>query len=185
MKTAWSTERLELCTALPSIALESARLHDRNRRHFHLGSPESLLIDQPDRFWIDRIDQLIRYQDSGVALAFYGREKSSGLLICEIQVSNIVRSVFQAAHIGYKIDQAFEGKGLMHEALNAVINLLFTEYNLHRLMANYQPENERSGRLLTRLGFEKEGYAKNYLYLNGAWCDHVLTALTNPSWRVE
>ena len=185
MNTGWTTEHLELSLAHPSIARESAQLHNRNRIHFQLGSPESLLIDQPDRFWTDLIDQRIRYQDSGVALSFYGRDKASGQLICEIQVSSIVRSVFQAAHIGYKIDQAFEGKGLMFEALEAVIHALFTDFKLHRIMANYQPDNVRSGRLLDRLGFEKEGYAKNYLYLDGAWRDHVLTALVNPLWQAD
>jgi ribosomal-protein-alanine N-acetyltransferase len=46
-------------------------------------------------------------------------------------------------------------------------------------MANYMPANERSGKLLSRLGFEREGLAKRYLYINGRWEDHVLTALLN------
>ena len=48
-------------------------------------------------------------------------------------------------------------------------------------MANYMPINERSGRLLRSLGFQVEGYARDYLYVGGAWRDHVLTALTNPN----
>jgi ribosomal-protein-alanine N-acetyltransferase len=47
-------------------------------------------------------------------------------------------------------------------------------------MANYRPENERSGRLLQRLGFAREGYARDYLFIDGAWRDHVLTSLTTP-----
>lgn len=37
-----------------------------------------------------------------------------------------------------------------------------------------------SARLLERLGFVKEGYAREYLHIDGAWRDHVLTARTNP-----
>jgi [ribosomal protein S5]-alanine N-acetyltransferase len=37
--------------------------------------------------------------------------------------------------------------------------------------------------LLNRLGFIPEGYARNYLRINGEWRDHVLTSLTNPNWR--
>ncbi len=50
---------------------------------------------------------------------------------------------------------------------------------MHRIMANYMPHNMRSGHLLTKLGFEREGYAKQYLQINGEWRDHVLTALTD------
>jgi ribosomal-protein-alanine N-acetyltransferase len=46
-------------------------------------------------------------------------------------------------------------------------------------MANYRPQNERSARLLERLGFTREGLAKDYLFIDGAWRDHVLTSLTN------
>jgi ribosomal-protein-alanine N-acetyltransferase len=48
-------------------------------------------------------------------------------------------------------------------------------------MANYRPENERSGILLERLGFVREGLAKDYLFIDGQWRDHVLTSLTNPA----
>ncbi|PIQ43755.1 MAG: hypothetical protein COV52_04750 [Gammaproteobacteria bacterium CG11_big_fil_rev_8_21_14_0_20_46_22] len=67
----------------------------------------------------------------------------------------------------------------MSEALRAVIAFVFEEQKLHRLMANYRPENKRSEAVLSNLGFEKEGFAKAYLYLDGAWRDHVLTALVN------
>jgi ribosomal-protein-alanine N-acetyltransferase len=50
-------------------------------------------------------------------------------------------------------------------------------------MANYIPVNERSGRLLRRLGFTVEGYARDYLLIAGKWEDHVLTALANADWK--
>ena len=49
-----------------------------------------------------------------------------------------------------------------------------------RLQANHVPENERSARVLERLGFEREGYARDYLFIGGRWRDHVLTALLHP-----
>ena len=45
------------------------------------------------------------------------------------------------------------------------------------------PSNERSARLLHRLGFVIEGHAKKYLLINGQWEDHILTSLTNENWR--
>jgi ribosomal-protein-alanine N-acetyltransferase len=97
-----------------------------------------------------------------------------------VSLSNIVRGVFQAAHLGYGIDHSLQGQGLMHEAVSEIIRFAFDDLRLHRLQANYQPHNQRSAALLQRLGFVEEGLARDYLYINGAWRDHVLTSLTNP-----
>jgi ribosomal-protein-alanine N-acetyltransferase len=94
--------------------------------------------------------------------------------------SGIIRGAFQACYLGYHIDQSHQGQGLMQEGLEAGIGYMFETQNLHRIMANYIPGNERSARLLERLGFEREGYAKAYLNIAGRWQDHVLTALVNP-----
>jgi ribosomal-protein-alanine N-acetyltransferase len=72
----------------------------------------------------------------------------------------------------------------MSEALRAGIAYVFETLGFHRIQANHLPANERSARLLRRLGFSVEGYARDYLYINGAWRDHVLTSLTSPRPRV-
>ncbi|MEM9194984.1 MAG: GNAT family N-acetyltransferase, partial [Myxococcota bacterium] len=74
------------------------------------------------------------------------------------------------------------GQGLMYEALARAIGFAFEELRLHRVMANHRPENRRSARLLERLGFHNEGFARDYLLIDGKWRDHILTALTNPAW---
>lgn len=99
-----------------------------------------------------------------------------------IGISNIVRGAFQAAYLGYNIDEAHQGKGYMTEALEEIIFFAFSALNLHRLMANYRPENLASARVLEKLGFVKEGFAKNYLRINGNWADHILTSKTNTHW---
>ncbi|MGZ5073057.1 MAG: GNAT family N-acetyltransferase, partial [Usitatibacter sp.] len=78
------------------------------------------------------------------------------------------------------IARSHEGMGLMAEALRATNAFMFRTLRLHRIMASYRPENSRSGRLLERLGFAREGLAKDYLFIDGAWRDHVLTSLLNP-----
>lgn len=65
----------------------------------------------------------------------------------------------------------------MYQALEKIIPYVIEAFDLHRVMANYIPGNEKSAKLLNRLGFEKEGYAKKYLKLGGYWQDHILTAL--------
>ena len=60
---------------------------------------------------------------------------------------------------------------------------VFGTLRMHRIMANFRPENRRSRALLQRLGFTEEGFAKDYLFIDGAWRDHVLTALVNPAYE--
>ena len=105
-------------------------------------------------------------------------------IIGSISFSHISRGAFQAAFLGYKIAREHEGKGLMREALQAAIGFLFDDRRLHRIHANYIPDNVRSGKLLAHMGFTIEGYAKDYLFINGAWRDHVLTSLTNAQFDV-
>ena len=97
--------------------------------------------------------------------------------------TQIFRSPAYYCMLGYGLAAEYEGRGMMREALEAAIGYMFREQNLHRIQANYVPRNERSGGLLRRLGFVVEGYARDYLLLNGRWEDHILTSKTNPDWR--
>lgn len=107
----------------------------------------------------------------------------SGIL-ATFTFANVSRGVFQACHLGYGIAAAWQGRGLMFEALEAGLDWAFHDLGLHRVMANYMPHNRRSERLLLRLGFEREGYARSYLRIGGEWRDHVLMSLLHPDARV-
>ncbi|ACY58708.1 ribosomal-protein-alanine acetyltransferase [Yersinia pestis D182038] len=96
--------------------------------------------------------------------------------------SNVLRGSFHACFLGYSLGERWQGQGLMFEALQPLIRYMQRQERMHRIMANYMPHNHRSGNLLARLGFEREGYAKDYLMIDGQWRDHVLTALTNKEW---
>lgn len=97
-------------------------------------------------------------------------------IVASFTFSNVVRGPFQACLLGFGTDARLQGQGLLREALDAGLGWAFGELALHRVMANYLPHNERSARLLGRLGFEREGYARKYLQIDGRWQDHVLTA---------
>ncbi len=113
-------------------------------------------------------------EDRGYSFVLLNVQGTEILGVCNF--NNIVRGVFQACHLGYSLAASHQGQGLMHEALQTLLNWVFDDLDLHRVMANYMANNARSGALLARLGFEREGYAPKYLKIAGAWQDHVLTA---------
>jgi ribosomal-protein-alanine N-acetyltransferase len=68
----------------------------------------------------------------------------------------------------------------MTEGLRALCGYAFGTMGLHRLQANHLPENLKSAAVLRRLGFVVEGYARDFLLIDGRWRDHVLTSLVAP-----
>ncbi|MDO8273449.1 MAG: GNAT family N-acetyltransferase [Gammaproteobacteria bacterium] len=104
-----------------------------------------------------------------------------GSVIAHCSLTNIVYGAFRACHMGYGVSKAYEGTGAMTSLCKAAISHAFSRLELNRVMANYMPCNERSGKLLAKLGFSEEGLAKRYLKINGRWEDHVLTSLVNPA----
>ncbi|OKH35156.1 alanine acetyltransferase [Calothrix sp. HK-06] len=104
-------------------------------------------------------------------------------IIGTLNFSNIVRGAAHYCNVGYSLALNEQGKGYMTEAMQSSIEYMFQEFNMHRIMANYIPHNQRSGNLLRRLGFVVEGYARDYLMINGKWEDHILTSITNPNWK--
>ena len=116
----------------------------------------------------------------GVAVHFIATASQTGAMLAACNFTNVVRGIFQACHLGYSVDHAWQGQGLMYEVVQAGITYMFDTQGLHRIMANHVPANVRSEQLLRRLGFEREGYARAYLKIAGQWEDHVLNALVNP-----
>jgi [ribosomal protein S5]-alanine N-acetyltransferase len=67
----------------------------------------------------------------------------------------------------------------MLAAVRALIPFAFDSLRLHRLEAACIPTNEASIGLLQKSGFQREGYAREYLCINGIWQDHLLFARLN------
>ncbi|WP_406604075.1 ribosomal protein S5-alanine N-acetyltransferase [Bartonella gliris] len=133
--------------------------------------------------WETRANTFACESAQGQAYRYSVRLKNESTIIAVVNFTNIVRGVFQACYLGFSLDEKQQGKGLMFEVLSALILHIFHVYHLHRVMANYTPENIRSGILLKRLGFEKEGYARDYLMISGQWRDHILTSRRNEAYH--
>jgi ribosomal-protein-alanine N-acetyltransferase len=175
------TARLILTLPPPDAAASVVRYYEENRAHFAPTDPPRPSSFYTDAYWRERLIGARRAFAEDRALQLFLFERSApDVPVGAVNFTNFIRGPFQACLLGYGIAWRIEGKGYATEALRAAIPLVFEGLGLHRIMANHLPENERSARLLARLGFAKEGYAKDYLFIGGTWRDHVLNALTNP-----
>lgn len=89
----------------------------------------------------------------------------------------------ERAEIGFAIRQERWGQGLGTEAVAAVVGFGFETLNLHRIEADVDPRNERSLRLLERLGFRREGHLRQRYYIDGERQDAIMMGLLRPEWR--
>lgn len=111
---------------------------------------------------------------SDQSYAFLIFRSSDGRLVGGLTLANVRRGVAQAASLGYWMGLPYIRHGHMTAAVRAVIPFAFGTLRLHRLEAACIPTNTASIRLLENTGFVREGYAREYLCINGIWQDHLL-----------
>ena len=179
--------RLLLRASEPALAAAVADFYRRNREAHARWNPPL-----PDSMFsvdgqAERLAESAAAAAAGTAVGWWlfapdAPEHALG----QIHFSQIARRAFCNAMLGYAVDTAHEGRGLMREALEAALADAFgPRVQLHRVQANVRPENTRSLALLARLGFEQEGLAREYLFIDGAWRDHLMTARRNPDWPLD
>ncbi|OEH94165.1 GNAT family N-acetyltransferase [Bacillus solimangrovi] len=161
-------------------AAERLQLQERNRAFFEQFSFER----STDFYTLNKQEELIinneKYAEQDVSYQF-GIFKHSDQLIGTIDLFQIQRGSLQSAFIGYFLDKAQNGKGYTTEAAQLVVNYAFEELHLHRIEAGVMPHNIGSIRVLEKVGFHKEGIAKQSVKINGKWEDHQMLAIINPN----
>ena len=120
-----------------------------------------------------------RYADeirSDSAYPMFLFRSTDNALIGGLTLGLVRRGVAQACTMGYWMGAAHAGHGHMTAAVGIACRFAFGELGLRRVEAACLPHNERSIRLLRRLGFTQEGLARRYLCIAGEWQDHLLFA---------
>ncbi len=175
----FQTDRLRIWVPQPDQAMRVVEYYFRNRKHLERWEPSRTDHFYTENYWGAQLAQNKTDATHGLAYRMV-MEMRDGPAECPIigilNISNVIRGSFQAAHVGYSIDHAHTRQGLMTEALRGATQFAFEELGLHRLMANYIPSNAASAQALAKAGFEKEGFAPRYLLINDVWEDHVLTS---------
>ena len=164
--------------AHPRFAEAFARFHARNRHHLRMAMSLLPELDQPSH-WEAELPRRVQAMQQGQAVHLVGflKEGDGQEIGCLTSFWAIEHGDFQACTLSFLLDQSLEGRSLMYGAVAPAVREVLARYQLHRIMATHLPENLRSAALLRRLGFVVEGYARDFVRVNGQWRDNVLLSL--------
>lgn len=169
-------DALTLRPAEPRDADAWLRLRATSRAHLVRWEPAWKPSDATPEAFRARVRAHERERRAGVALPLLMFRRDDDRLVGGVTLANIRYQAACSGQIGYWVGAPFVRRGYALAAVRAVMRHAFERLGLNRIEAASQPDNVASCRLLERAGFVAEGYARDYLYINGAWRDHRLFA---------
>lgn len=177
---------------LTGLLLRQPSMHDHAAWAELRGLSRAYLTPWEPTWAVDELDRLafrrrIRANHAdwrtGTGYGYFVLDAMSHQLLGGVTLGNIRRGAAQSASIGYWIGQPYTGRGMMTAAVGAVLQVAFERLALNRVEAACRPANAASLRVLEKNGFRREGLARGYLQVDGAWHDHVLLAILADEWR--
>jgi ribosomal-protein-alanine N-acetyltransferase len=155
---------------------EWAQLRENSRNFLVPWEPEWPADDLTRASFRNRLRRYASETRMDQGYPFFVFRTSDRVLVGGVTLSNVRRGVAQAANLGYWMGEQYARKGMMSAAVRALIPFSHGALGLKRIEAACLPENAASVRLLEKLGFVQEGYARKYLCIAGKWQDHLLYA---------
>jgi RimJ/RimL family protein N-acetyltransferase len=153
--------------------LRRARLSDLDEVHALLSDPRLM------RYWATPEHESIEQTRAWLAAMVTAGDESDDFLI-EYRGRVVGKAgAWRLPEIGFLLAHDLHGRGLMREALEAVIAHLFATHPLERITAEADPRNVASIGLLTRLGFRETHRAERTLLWRDEWCDSVYFELVS------
>lgn len=170
----YETKRLILRVLKPDSADAVLDFYLRDRAYFEQFEPDRL----PQFYTPNFQKTMLRYEYNAAvkqaSVRYYISPKTAPrTVIGTVCFHNIQRMVYASCEIGYKFSTAYQHNGYAAEAIEKVLEVIFCDLGLHRVVAMVLPDNQPSIRLLTRLGFSREGLIREYMILHGEWKDHA------------
>ncbi|MBW4649258.1 MAG: GNAT family N-acetyltransferase [Kastovskya adunca ATA6-11-RM4] len=86
------------------------------------------------------------------------------------------------AQMGFILHADYQGYGYATEAVRSAVDYAFTDWGLHRLFLNIDPNNIPSQRIAQKLGFTLEGHLRQSFYLRGIYLDELVYGLLVSEW---
>ncbi|MEZ8823155.1 ribosomal protein S5-alanine N-acetyltransferase [Vibrio amylolyticus] len=172
-----------LRTAEIDDAKKISQYFNRNRTHLKPWEPRREDAFFTVQGWSQKLVKLQELHSLGLGYYLIVTDPSGDKVIGTVSFSNLSRFPCYTCTVGYSLDEQAQGKGVMTRALTLAVNYMFQYQSMHRINAAYMPNNSRSASVLKQNGFEKEGFAKQYLLIDGEWRDHILTSCINKNWK--
>lgn len=176
-------ERVTLRRPQPGDYEEWSQLRARSRSFLTPWEPAWSQDELSRAAYRRRLRRYSREAREGLAAPFFVFRAEDGALVGGCNLNNIRRGVLQACSIGYWAGEPYSRRGYTQAAARAAVGFAFQTLSLHRVEAACIPSNAPSRALLEKLGFQREGVARSYLKINGAWRDHLLYAIVADDWR--
>ncbi len=173
------TARLLLRALEESDRAEFVRCHAVNNDHFGPWWPAPPPGQTDERLFEAQLARAAEGRERGTDVRLVGFT-DDGRMAALVNLSQIFRGPFENAYAGWSVSVECAGRGIATEAVTALLDLAFAPapcgVGLHRVQANIMPSNVRSVRVAEKCGFRREGLAKDYLKIAGAWQDHFMYA---------
>lgn len=176
----YETERLVLKILKPKDSKLVLDYYHRNKDFLKAWEPQRDELFYTNAYQKEFLRQdWINFKQSSLVKFWIFKKDDLNKVIGSICFSNIIMGNFKSCFLGYKLDKDKINKGYMTEAIKKGVEIMFNEFGLHRVEINIIPRNARSLKVMEKLGYEREGYSKRYLEINGTWEDHVHFAVYN------
>ncbi len=151
------------------------------------GNEENARFELGPAWSVEQVDHLIASQsdvyigDPGVPIVLAVVEIASGVLVGAIQLTiNSVED--RQGELGFTFNLDFGGRGLATEAVSAALGYAFSTMGLHRIFAGVDTRNERSWKLMERIGMRREAHFVHANLEGNDWVDDYTYAMLEHEW---
>ena len=162
----------------PRLLLRPARLSDVADLHAVLSNPAAMT------YWSTLPHQTLQETEDWVAKMIAAPADDSADFVIEMAGRVVGKAGFwRFPEIGYILHPDVWGQGIAAEALTVLLDHAFAERGLDKAIADVDPRNTGSIRLLEKLGFRETHRAANTYFIGEVWMDSVYFALQRGDWR--
>jgi RimJ/RimL family protein N-acetyltransferase len=133
---------------------------------------------------LERRLQQASMEKAGEGLGLVLEERSSGRFVGEV-ILRWLSEESRQGEIGWSLHPDAQGKGYATEAARELLRLGFEDLGLHRIIAECDPRNDASIRVMERVGMRREAHHLDSAWLKGEWVGSIVYAILEGEWRAR